>query len=98
LAEKMPKAPYDMNKYFSEHLRYPESARAHNIQGRVVIKFCVTEKGKIEKCSVLRGIGGGCDEEALRIVKNMPAWVPGQQDGRNVSVWVNLPIAFKAAN
>ncbi|MFZ7114561.1 MAG: energy transducer TonB, partial [Bacteroidota bacterium] len=56
--------------------------------------FVVDKDGKVTSAKVLRGIGGGCDEEALRVVKNMPEWKPGRQNGRSVMVQYNLPVVF----
>lgn len=93
--EVMPKADYDLGAYLSEHLHYPDSAKTHNIEGRVIIKFVVNEDGKISDCQLMRGIGGGCDEEALKVVAGLPAWAPGVQDGKNVKVYFTLPIVFR---
>ena len=90
----MPRAPYNLMKYLSDNIRYPDSAREHNITGRVVMQFVVGEDGSITDCRVLRGIGGGCDEEALRVIRNMPRWTPGMQDGRRVRVQFTQPISF----
>ncbi len=93
--EVMPKANYDLSKYLSENIHYPDTARKYNIEGRVLIKFVVTEDGIISDCQILKGIGGGCDEEALRVIKNLPPWIPGKQDGKPVKVYYTLPIVFK---
>lgn len=76
------------------NIRYPVIALENGIQGRVIVRFVVREDGFISNVSVLRGIGGGCDEEAVRIVKKMPKWKPGRIKGRPVSVWYTLPIMF----
>lgn len=81
-------------QYMVENLRYPEEARDDGIQGTVFVTFVVEEDGNITGVSVLRGIGGGCDEEAIRVVKNMPTWTPGRQRGQNVRVQYNMPIRF----
>jgi len=65
-----------LHKYFLAHEKYPDTARENNIMGRVVVRFLVDEKGHISHTALLRGIGGGCDEEALRLIKEMPAWQP----------------------
>lgn len=92
--EQMPKAPYDHNEFLAKNLRYPEFARQNNIQGRVTVRFLVSETGDISEVSVVRGIGGGCDEEAKRVVSKFPKWTPGKQNGRPVKVWFTLPITF----
>ena len=92
--EKMPKPGYDLNQYLSENLHYPIDARRAGIGGKVIIKFVVTESGAIEDVTVLKTIGGGCDEEAERVIKNMPPWSPGTQDGKPVKVYFTQPITF----
>ena len=69
-----------------------------NIEGLVLVSFVVEKDGNISNASVLRGIGGGCDEEALRVVARMPAWKPGQQGGKPVRVRYTLPMRFKLVN
>jgi protein TonB len=94
--EKMPTTGYEFNKYLAENIHYPDTARMNNIQGRVIVKFVVNEDGSISDCTIIKGIGGGCDEEALRVAKNMPAWKnPGTQNGVPVKVYYSLPIVFK---
>jgi len=96
--EQMPEFPGGMeklNRYLSEKIRYPDEARMANVQGRVIVRFVVNENGEISDVKVQRGIGGGCDEEAVRVVKNMPKWKPGKQNGRAVPVYFTLPIAFR---
>lgn len=81
-------------RYLQESIKYPEEAKELGIQGRVFVTFVVEVDGSITDVRVLRGIGGGCDEEAVRVVKNMPKWVPGKQRGVPVRVQFNLPIKF----
>ena len=71
-----------------------DMAKEAGIQGRVFVTFVVMETGKIANVKLLRGIGGGCDEEAIRVVKGMPSWKPGKQRGKPVRVQYNLPIKF----
>jgi protein TonB len=92
--EQMPSPAYDHNEFLAKNLRYPEFARQNNIQGRVMVRFLVSETGEISEVSVVRGIGGGCDEEAKRVVSKFPKWNPGKQNGRPVKVWFTLPINF----
>jgi len=92
--EQMPIAGYDYQDYLSKHIVYPDSARKNNITGKVVIKFVVNEDGHISDCSVVRGVGWGLDEEALRVVRTFPAWKPGKQNGKGVKVYFTLPINF----
>ena len=81
-------------RYLQENIKYPEEAKELGIQGRVFVTFVVEVDGSITDVRVLRGIGGGCDEEAVRVVKAMPKWVPGKQRGVPVRVQFNLPIKF----
>ena len=73
----------------------PAVAKDNGIEGKVYIKFVVNEDGSVSQAQVVRGIGGGCDEEALRVVKDMPKWKAGKQRGKNVKVWYTLPVYFK---
>ncbi len=82
-------------KYLNENIRYPAEARKNGIEGRVFVTFIVEKDGKISNVELLRGIGGGCDEEALRVISNMPQWEPGKQRGKPVRVQFNMPILFK---
>jgi protein TonB len=91
----MPSADYDWQAYLGRNLRYPEAAREINIEGKVMVRFVVNEDGSISDVEVLRGIGGGCDEEAKRVVAGMPKWKPGKQEGKAVKVYFMLPISFK---
>jgi periplasmic protein TonB len=83
-----------MAAYLRKHINYPPIARENNIQGKVFINFVVDKEGNIKDVKVLRGIGYGCDEEAVRVVKQMPPWKPGKQNGRSVPVSLNVPINF----
>ena len=83
-----------INEYFSKSLHYPREAQLRIITGKVVVTFIVGNKGEIENALVLRGIGGGCDEEALRVIKEMPAWNPALQGGKPVKVKYTPPINF----
>lgn len=82
-------------KYLNSNIKYPAIARENSITGRVIVKFVVTKTGEIQNVSLVRGIGGGCDEEALRVVKSMPPWKPGKHNGKAVNVTFTLPITFK---
>lgn len=78
-------------------INYPDMARKAGIEGRVIIQFIVNENGEVEDPKVVRGIGGGCDEEALRVVKEAE-FEPGQQRGKPVRVQYSLPITFQLQN
>lgn len=81
-------------RYLEENLRYPTMAREAGIQGTVFLTFVVEPDGSISDVRVLRGIGGGCDEAAVRAVENMPRWEPGRQRGQPVRVQFNMPVRF----
>lgn len=77
------------------NLVYPDQAFKNKVQGQVVTEFIVDTDGSIKNAMVKKGIGSGCDEEALRVVTLMPAWIPGMQDGKAVKVRMTLPILFQ---
>ncbi len=81
-------------KYLSENIVYPTMARESGIQGTVYLTFVIERDGSVTDIQVLRGIGGGCDEEAIRVVQNMAKWKPGKQRGKPVRVQFRLPIKF----
>lgn len=83
--------------YLAATVQYPIDARKIGIEGTVYVTFVVEADGSITNCRVLRGIGGGCDEEAIRLVKNMPKWKPGRQRGVARRVQYNMPIKFTLA-
>ncbi len=93
--EQMPVTGFDLTEYLSKNIRYPDGAARNNIQGRVVAKFVVNEDGTLSDVQIVRGIGAGCDDEAVRVIKAMPAWKPGKQNGKPVRVYYTLPITFK---
>ncbi len=82
-------------KFLEDNLRYPQMAREAGIQGTVFITFVVERDGSVTDVRILRGIGGGCDEEAVRVVRMMPRWEPGRQRGQPVRVQFNMPIRFR---
>jgi protein TonB len=82
-------------EYVAKNLKYPVLARRNNIEGRVYIEFVVEKDGSLTDVKTLKGIGGGCDEEAMRIIKEAPKWNPGKQRGRPVRVKMVLPILFR---
>ncbi len=81
--------------YVSQNLKYPRLAQRSNIQGRVYIQFVVEKDGSLTDINTMKGIGGGCDEEACRIIGNAPNWKPGKQRGRPVRVKMIIPIHFR---
>jgi TonB family protein len=84
-----------MYQYLGENIKYPAAAQRANISGRVFVKFVVEDDGSIGDVKVMKGIGFGCDEEAVRVVKSMPKWKPGVQNGKNVRVYYNMPIVYR---
>ncbi len=82
-------------EYLSKNIKYPEAAIEAGIQGAVYVSFTVDADGAIRDALVMRGIGGGCDEEALRVVNSMPLWEPGMQRGEAVMVKYRMPIRFR---
>lgn len=96
--EYMPEYPggeTELYKYLGNSINYPEQARNLGLQGKVYVTFVVERDGSIANPKVLRDIGGGCGEEALRVVRSMPKWKPGKQHGKNVRVQYNLPVLFQ---
>ncbi|HLP71733.1 MAG TPA: TonB family protein [Bacteroidales bacterium] len=82
-------------RYVATNVVYPEICRENNIQGRVIVKFCVTATGGVSMISILKGIDPELDREAMRVVSTLPAFKPGKQGGRPVPVWFMLPVLFK---
>lgn len=82
-------------RYLASNIHYPAEAKAERIQGRVFVSFVIEKDGSVTNIKVLRDIGGGCSEEAVRVVKAMPRWKPGRQRGQRVRTQFNLPIEFK---
>ena len=98
IVEEMPSFPggeTERNAFLAKNIVYPQQATENGIQGTVYVSFVVDSKGNVTDVKVLRGIGGGCDEEAVRVVKMMPQWHPGKQNGKQVRVLFNMPIYFK---
>ncbi|MBE6343323.1 MAG: energy transducer TonB [Bacteroidales bacterium] len=98
VVEEMPEFPGGSAKlmeYIQKNIKYPMMARESDIQGRVFVNFVVEPDGSISNVAVLRGIGGGCDEEAVRVVNSMPKWKPGKQRGSAVRCAYTVPIIFK---
>jgi len=97
VVEEMPMFPggdIELLKYIGEHTQYPEIAKENNIQGRVIVRFCVTSKGGVSQVSILKGVDPELDKEAIRVVSGLPAFKPGKQGGKPVPVWYMVPITF----
>lgn len=82
-------------QYVSKNLNYPNQARRMGIEGKVFVQFVVDKDGSITEVQAIKGIGAGCDEEAVKVIQNAPKWKPGKQRGRPVKVRMILPITFK---
>jgi periplasmic protein TonB len=97
VVEEMPMFPggdVELLKYIMEHTTYPDIAKENNIQGRVIVRFCVTAKGGVSQVSILKGVDPELDAEAIRVVNTLPAFKPGKQGGKPVPVWYMVPITF----
>ena len=85
-------------KWLSNNVRYPETAQQNDVQGRVIVKFVVEKDGSIGAATILKGVDKDLDKEALRVVKKMPKWQPGKNNGVAVRSYFNLPVVFKLQN
>ena len=85
-------------KWLSNNIRYPETAQQNDVQGRVIVKFVVEKDGSIGAATILKGVDKDLDREALRVVKKMPKWQPGKNNGVAVRSYFNLPVVFKLQN
>lgn len=85
-------------KWLSQNVRYPETAQQNDVQGRVIVKFVVEKDGSIGAATILKGVDKDLDREALRVVKKMPRWQPGKNNGVAVRSYFNLPVVFKLQN
>jgi TonB family protein len=97
ITEQMPDFPGGSNalyEYVAKGIHYPETAKAKKVQGRVYVQFIVERDGTVSRAKIVRGIGSGCDEESLRIIREMPAWKPGKMHGIPVQVQYTLPVKF----
>ena len=97
VVEQMPMFPggdAELLKFIGLNTQYPEVAKINNIQGRVIIRFCVTAKGGVSQISVLKGVSPELDAEAIRVVNSLPEFQPGRQGGKAVPVWYMVPITF----
>lgn len=96
--EDMPEFPggeQAMMDFVSKNVVYPKDAQEKGISGRVFVSFIVEKDGSVSNVKVMRGIGGGCDEEAVRVISGLPKWKPGKQEGKPVRVSYQMPINFK---
>ncbi len=95
VAPQFPGGSKELMSWLGQNLRYPVKAQEAGKQGRVVLQFVITKEGKVADIKVMRGVSPELDEEAVRVVKAMPAWTPGKQDGQAVNVRYTLPVTFR---
>lgn len=96
--EQMPQYPGGdeaLLKFIKDNLHYPQAAAEKGIEGRVTIRFVINREGAVTDVTVIRGLDSACDNEAMRVVKMMPTWIPGKQNGKNISVYYTLPVVYK---
>lgn len=99
--EQMPTFPggdAELLKYISDHIKYPAIAAENNVSGTVTLRFVVTKTGAVGEVIVVRSLDSACDREAVRVVKSLPNFIPGKQNGSNVSVWYTLPVKYRLDN
>ena len=97
VVDQMPQFPGGdaaLSKFIKDNLVYPALAKEAGVQGKVICSFIVTPEGKVTELKVLRGIGSGCDEEAIRVLSKSPHWLPGEHMGKPVNVRFTIPINF----
>ena len=92
---EFPGGEEELIRYLAQNIQYPKQALDGNTEGRVLIGFVVNKEGDIDDVKVLRSIGDGCDEEAVRVIHKMPKWKPGKNNGKLVNVFYNLPVTFQ---
>jgi protein TonB len=96
--EQMPEFPGGdaaMVKFLKQNVTYPQMEHDNHIEGKVLLRFVITEDGSVGEVQVVRGVSPGLDKEALRVVKKLPRFKPGMNQGKPVKVYYNLPIFFK---
>ena len=101
IVEEQPEFPGGISafyKYVGERIKYPSQARRMGIEGKVFVQFVVDKDGSLTEVQAVKGIGAGCDEEAVRVLRNIPKFRPGKQRGRAVKVRMVLPIVFRLTN
>jgi protein TonB len=84
-----------LKQYVKENIRYPEKAKKAGIEGRVVLQFFIDKDGSVIDEKVIRSLDKDCDKEAVRLVRNMPKWKPGLQEGKPLKVMYTLPVTFR---
>ncbi len=95
--EIMPEYPggtQALYSFLAKNIKYPKTAKKNNVEGTVYVKFVVDEDGSVINPVIVRGIGAGCDEEVIRVIKKMPKWKPGEINGKKIAVYYTLPCKF----
>lgn len=96
--DKMPEFPggqVALVKYLSKNIKYPPASKKNKTKGRVVVSFIIDKIGKVTQAKIVKSLNEECDKEALRVINEMPDWLPGEKDGKKVDVLFSLPINFE---
>lgn len=93
--DSRPKPPYDLREYLINNLHYPPQAVKDSVEGSVLVKFMVNEDGSISDVKPTKQLPGGLSEEAVRVVKNMPPWIPGMREGEKIKAHFSIPVIFR---
>ena len=92
---EFPGGPAELLSFIAKNLHYPTIAQENGIQGKVYIRFVVSKAGMVQDVTVMKSLDPYCDKEAIRVIKSLPKWIPGRQNGVNVPVYYTVPITFK---
>lgn len=98
VVDVMPEYPGGMDAmiaYLGENIKYPKDSHDAGVEGKVLVNFIITKDGEVTDVEVMKGVATDLDNEAVRVVKGMPDWTPGSQDGKNVNVQMTLPVMYK---
>ena len=93
-AAQFPGGQEEMMKFIQDNRQYPDEAKSQNLHGRVIVSFIVEKDGSLSNVKVMRSLGSGCDEEAVRVINSMPKWKPGKNSGKEVRTKMLVPITF----
>lgn len=93
-AAQFPGGQEEMLKFIQDNRQYPDEAKSQNLHGRVIVSFVVEKDGSLSNVKVMRSLGSGCDEEAVRVINSMPKWKPGKNSGKEVRTKMLVPITF----
>jgi protein TonB len=98
IVEEMPTFPGGesaLMKFIYDNIQYPQAAKDKGTSGKVTLRFAVMADGTVSQTTVLRGVDPDLDNEAMRVIKMLPAWKPGKQGGKPVNVWYSVPVIFQ---